>query len=68
MSVRTERSSVLKSFLVSDDHLVPIGRKEWPFENEQVLPRVVKPNGAVYVFSSSSFLKNRVSQKQNWLY
>lgn len=58
MSVREEDSSILKSGFLSDGFFSGVVNQEFCFANRQDLPSVVKPSGAVYVFSSSWFLEN----------
>lgn len=58
MSVREEDASILKSGFLSDGFFRGVVNQEFCFANRQDLPAVFKPNGAVYVFSSSWFLGN----------
>jgi len=55
-SVCAKDSEVLKYFTVEDSGLNPISNPQYPFARRQDLPIVVKPNGAIYVIKSDTFL------------
>ena len=56
----TETSSTsLKYGLCNGDIFEPINQSKFLFTNRQQLPKLLKPNGAIYVFSSSEFMKNK---------
>jgi CMP-N-acetylneuraminic acid synthetase len=57
LSVTEADPSVLK-FYVEQDEVVPINDEKYLFANRQELPKVLKPNGAFYIFRGSSFLAN----------
>jgi N-acylneuraminate cytidylyltransferase len=60
MSVTEVDSSVLKYGLVSGESCFnPINNPNYCFSNRQSLPKVVKPNGAIYVTNTDSFYKNK---------
>lgn len=58
MSACKVDSSVLKYGVLNNSTFIPINKSEYCFMNRQNLPNVVKPNGAIYVFSRSDFLEN----------
>lgn len=59
MSVCTHDSTLLKTLtLTSEGTIQPISKPEFLFSNRQSLPPVYKPNGALYIFSASDFMKN----------
>lgn len=57
LSVTEADPSVLK-FYVETDEVVAINDEKYLFANRQELPRVLKPNGAFYIFRGSGFLAN----------
>lgn len=58
MSVTGVDSGILKYGTIADDRYIPVSRPEYCFTNRQSLPRVFRPNGAVYAFSVGVFLRN----------
>lgn len=55
MSVTDADRGVLKWGRVEAGAFVPLGRPGDCFSNRQALPPVIRPNGAVYVFSAGAF-------------
>lgn len=58
LSVTGTDPGILKYGTLDDSRFVPVGRPEFCFSNRQSLPRVYRPNGAVYAFSVGTFLRN----------
>lgn len=58
MSVTPHDRSILKTGTLKGDRFVPISDPGFCFSNRQHLPEVFKPNGAIYVFSATWFVKN----------
>lgn len=56
LTVTKTSSTILKTGFLSGDTFTPVSGGEYCFSNRQQLPKVVQPNGAVYVFSAKSFL------------
>jgi len=59
MSVTKANSKVLKYGFVIDNIFCSISKKEYCFQNRQELPNVFRPNGAIYIFQSNWFIKNK---------
>jgi len=59
MSVTKANSKILKYGFVTDNIFRSISKKEFCFQNRQELPKVFKPNGAIYIFKSNWFIKNK---------
>lgn len=57
MSVVKSNPGILKHGFVEDGCFRPVSRPEYCFSNRQALPGIVRPNGAVYVFSPAEFLQ-----------
>ena len=57
-TVSTQDRAVLKSGFVQGNKFIPVGDPEFIFMNRQDLPKLFKPNGAVYVFNGGWFEKN----------
>ena len=57
LTVSEVDSAILKYFISKDDELHPISDPKYCFSNRQSLPKVVRPDGAVYLFSTADFLK-----------
>lgn len=55
MSVVENDSSVLKCGLLHNSKFVPLVDSKFSFMNRQRLPTVVKPNGAIYIFSADDY-------------
>ncbi|QYJ03731.1 acylneuraminate cytidylyltransferase family protein [Nocardioides panacisoli] len=55
MSVCEADRGVLKYGTIEDDRFRPLRSAEHPFQNRQSLPRVHRPNGAIYVFAAEWF-------------
>lgn len=58
MSITEFDSAILKCGTLNDGIFKPLSNPEFCFSNRQMLPKVYKPNGAIYVFNSKSFLEN----------
>ncbi len=58
MSVVKADPGILKYGFSNAGHFTPISSPEFCFSNRQSLPEIVRPNGAVYVFSPKTFMKN----------
>jgi CMP-N-acetylneuraminic acid synthetase len=56
MSVIQRDSDVLKYGTIKGGHFTALRNQDDPFLNQQALPEVFGPNGAVYIFNSDSFL------------
>ncbi|WP_417668091.1 cytidylyltransferase domain-containing protein [Roseibium sp.] len=56
MSTTPAERGVLKWGFLEGDRFIPLVKPEYCFGNRQSLPEVVRPNGAVYVFSSARFI------------
>lgn len=52
------KSSVLKSWIFNDSNYKPINSIKYSFANDQQLPVVFNPNGAIYIFSPKVFVQN----------
>ena len=57
-TVSSKDRAVLKSGFVQGNRFIPVGEPEYTFTNRQDLPKLFKPNGAVYVFNGGWFEKN----------
>ena len=57
MSVTRTDSGILKYGTLKNGIFEAVSHQEYCFENRQDLPKVVRPNGAVYVFSPRKFLQ-----------
>lgn len=55
MSVCEADRTVLKYGTVEGDRFVPLRSPDDTFQNRQALPRVLRPNGAIYVFDAEWF-------------
>lgn len=58
MSVVKTDSGILKYGFTENERFIPISRPDYCFSNRQSLPEIARPNGAIYVFSPDTFLKN----------
>ena len=58
MSVTGTDSGILKYGMLEGSDYIPVARPEYCFTNRQHLPRVFRPNGAVFVFSAGAFRRN----------
>jgi N-acylneuraminate cytidylyltransferase len=56
ISVTEANSTVLKWGFMDAAGFHPISKPEYCFTNRQQLPSLVRPNGAIYVFSADDFL------------
>ena len=59
MSTSNVDNSCLKYGMLDKGLFNPLSLPEYCFSNKQDLPKVYAPNGAVYVFEASSFLKHK---------
>ena len=57
-TVSSQDRAVLKSGFVQGNKFIPVGEPEFIFMNRQDLPKLFRPNGAVYVFNGGWFEKN----------
>ena len=57
-TVSLQDSALLKSGLVQGNRFIPLREPEFTFMNRQDLPKLFRPNGAVYVFNGGWFEKN----------
>ena len=64
MSVKKVDSSFLKYGYDSRGNFIPFA-KNYLFKNRQYLPKVLSPNGAIYIFSVREFLKKNKMPEKN---
>ena len=64
ISCRDADSSILKAYISKDNKIYPI-HKNFSNSNRQSLPKVVTPNGAIYIFRVKSFIKEDALPKKN---
>lgn len=57
-TVSSQDSAMLKSGFVQGNRFIPVAEPEFTFMNRQDLPKLFRPNGAVYVFNGGWFEKN----------
>ena len=57
-TVSSQDTAVLKSGFVQDNSFITVAEPEFTFMNRQDLPKLFRPNGAVYVFNGGWFEKN----------
>ena len=57
-TVTATDAGILKYGTMHDNQFIPVSDPAYCFTNRQHLPKVMKPNGAVYVFDRDWFLKN----------
>jgi len=57
-TVSPQDRAVLKSGFVQGNKFIPLAEPEFTFTNRQDLPKLFRPNGAVYVFNGGWFEKN----------
>lgn len=63
MSVKKVDSGFLKYGYENNQKFIPFANK-YLFQNRQSLPKVLSPNGAIYIFSANEFLKkNKIPEK-----
>jgi CMP-N-acetylneuraminic acid synthetase len=58
LTITDADSSVLKYGFVDNGRFLPVVNPDYCFSNRQDLPRLYKPNGAIYIFDAVWFLKN----------
>ncbi len=56
MSVTKTDPSILKYGFAEEGRFTPVSNPEFCFSNRQSLPHIVRPNGAIYVFSPKTFM------------
>lgn len=59
ISVQSEDATILKCLTLRDGWLGGIGDNKMPFMRRQDLPRVFKPNGAIFLSKTASFLRTQ---------
>tara|TARA_B100000886_G_scaffold340036_1_gene307580 strand:+ start:7279 stop:7980 length:702 start_codon:yes stop_codon:yes gene_type:complete len=59
MSVTETDSSILKCGFVDDSKFINLKNENYTFSNRQELPKIYKPNGAIYIFSTKDFMKEK---------
>lgn len=57
MSTVIADPGILKFGIAEDGRFIPVSNPQYCFSNRQSLPQVVRPNGAIYVFSPETFLE-----------
>lgn len=57
MSVTQTNSSILKCGFIIDSKFINLRKSDYTFSNRQDLPKIYKPNGAIYIFSTRDFMK-----------
>lgn len=65
MSTTMASNSILKYGLIENGSYMPVSDVSYVFSNRQQLPSVYRPNGAIYVFGSQWFLKNKGFETEN---
>lgn len=58
MSVSAKNPSILKYGLLDGQRFEPLRKAAYSFQNRQDLPKVIGPNGAIYVFAAADFIQN----------
>lgn len=58
ISVTDAEPSILKYGTISEGEFTPVSKPKYCFTNRQSLPKVYRPNGAIYLFSTEFFLRN----------
>ena len=64
-TVSSQDTAVLKSGFVQDNSFITVAEPEFTFMNRQDLPKLFRPNGAVYVFNGGWFEKNNGFNSNN---
>ena len=59
MSVSIKESNSLKYGFLNNNKFLSVNQPKFCFANRQQLPNLYAPNGAVYIFGSDSFLKDK---------
>ena len=59
MSVTSTASGILKYGMLEGPNYIPVASPEYCFTNRQHLPRVFRPNGAIFAFSAGAFRRNK---------
>ena len=58
MFFKEEKKDLFKSFYLNKGQLKPIF-KNFLFKNDQLLPNIYFQNGAIYIFTINSFMRNK---------
>jgi N-acylneuraminate cytidylyltransferase/CMP-N,N'-diacetyllegionaminic acid synthase len=65
VSVKKNDNNILKSYYLKNSKYLPVYNSNASTTNQQDLPKVISPNGAIYIFSVKDFLKkNRIPTKE----
>ena len=59
ISVCSTDSKILKSGFTRGKTFIPMSKSKYLFMNRQSLPSIFKPNGAIFIFDSNGFIKNK---------
>ena len=59
ISVCSTEPKILKSGFIHGKTFIPVSKSKYFFMNRQSLPSIFKPNGAIFIFDSTWFLKNK---------
>ena len=66
-TVSSQHTAVLKSGVVQDNSFITVAEPEFTFMNRHDLPKLFRPNGAVYLFNGEWFEKKQwICFKQYW--
>ena len=65
LTVRKIKNKFLKSGFIDGTKFSPVSKVSYCFENRQFLPDIYLPNGAVYIFNSDWFRKNKGFQSNH---
>ena len=58
-SLSFEEKKILKCFIKKKNNLIPLLNNDFYSKNEQSLPNVYMPNGAIYIFKVNDFNKEK---------
>ena len=64
MSVKRVESILLKYGYENNEKFIPFAKK-YLYKNRQFLPKVLSPNGAIYIFPVNEFLKKNKLPENN---
>ncbi len=59
ISFKKSDNKILKNFLIKNNSLFPLENGKYTGENRQNLPKILAPNGAIYIFSIKEFMKEK---------
>ena len=59
ISFKKEEKKILKCFIKKKNNLIPLLNNDFYSKNEQSLPNVYMPNGAIYIFKVNDFNKEK---------